>query len=108
MLTGDLTTATALVEEEQSLSTMTRVAPIGYSSLLLDAFRGDAARAIPVIRSTIETATRDGQGGVDLGQIVKGERRFSPEVFGAEVVQDGPRQTLGSSLGWGQVAYFIR
>lgn len=64
VLTGDLTTAAALVEEEQSLSTMTRVAPIGYSSLLLDAFRGDAARAIPVIRSTIETATRDGQGRI--------------------------------------------
>ena len=43
---------------------MTRVASVGYSSLLLDAFRGDAARALPVIRSTIETATRDGQGRI--------------------------------------------
>ena len=58
MLTGDLTTAAALVKEEQSLSTMTRVAPVGYTSLLLDAFHGDAARAIPVIKSTIETATK--------------------------------------------------
>ena len=64
VLTGDLTTAAALVEEERLLSTMTRVAPVGYSSLLLDAFRGDAARALPVIRSTIETATRNGQGRI--------------------------------------------
>ncbi len=64
VLTGDLATAAALVEEEQLLSTMTGVAPVGYSSLLLDAFRGDAVRAIPVIKSTIEGATKDGQGRI--------------------------------------------
>jgi ATP/maltotriose-dependent transcriptional regulator MalT len=53
-----------LVEEELLLSTMTRVAPVGYSSILLDAFRGDAAKALPMIRATIETATKDGQGRI--------------------------------------------
>jgi DNA-binding CsgD family transcriptional regulator len=62
VLTGDIRTVATLVEEERLLSTMTRVAPVGYSSLLLDAFRGDAARAIPMIGATIETATKDGQG----------------------------------------------
>jgi DNA-binding CsgD family transcriptional regulator len=62
VLTGDIRSAAALVEEERLLSTMTRVAPLGYSSLLLDAFRGDAARAIPMISATIEMATNDGQG----------------------------------------------
>jgi DNA-binding CsgD family transcriptional regulator len=62
VLTGDVRTVAALVEEERMLSTMTRVPPLGYSSLLLDAFRGDAARAIPMIGATIETATKDGQG----------------------------------------------
>jgi DNA-binding CsgD family transcriptional regulator len=64
VLTGDIRTAAALVEEEQLLSTMTRVAPVGYSSLLLDAFRGDAATALPMIGATIETATNDGQGRI--------------------------------------------
>jgi AAA ATPase domain len=63
VLAGDTGGAAALVEEEQLLSTMTRVEPVGYSSLLVDAFRGDAARAIPVIEATIETATKDVKGG---------------------------------------------
>jgi DNA-binding CsgD family transcriptional regulator len=64
VLTGDMRAAAALVEEERLLSTMTSVVPVGYSSVLLDAFRGDAAKAIPVIRATIETATEDGQGRI--------------------------------------------
>jgi DNA-binding CsgD family transcriptional regulator len=64
VLTGDLQTADALVEEERLLSTMTRVTPVGYSGLLVDAFRGDASRAIPMIKETVETATRDGQGRI--------------------------------------------
>ncbi|MCW2550150.1 MAG: LuxR family transcriptional regulator fused with ATPase domain, partial [Mycobacterium sp.] len=64
VLTGDIRAAGALVEEERLLSTMTRVAPVGYGSLLLDAFRGDARTAIPMIRATIETATKDGQGRI--------------------------------------------
>jgi DNA-binding NarL/FixJ family response regulator len=64
VLTGDLRTATALAEEERLLSTMTRVAPVGWSSLLIGAFRGDAKRALPAIHSTIESATNDGQGRI--------------------------------------------
>jgi DNA-binding CsgD family transcriptional regulator len=64
VLTGDTRGAAALVEEERLLSTMTRVAPVGYSSLLLDAFRGAADRAIPMIEATIETAMQDGQGRI--------------------------------------------
>jgi DNA-binding CsgD family transcriptional regulator len=64
LLTGDTRAAEALVEEESLLSTVTRVVPVGYSSLLLDAFRGDAAKAIPMIRETIDTATKDGQGRI--------------------------------------------
>jgi DNA-binding CsgD family transcriptional regulator len=64
VLTGDIRTAAALIEEERLLSSTTRVTPVGYSSLLLDAFRGDAASAIPMISATIETATKDGQGRI--------------------------------------------
>jgi DNA-binding CsgD family transcriptional regulator len=61
-LTGDLRTAAALIEEERVLSFVTRVAPPACSDVLLAAFRGDAARAIPMIEAMIDTATRDGQG----------------------------------------------
>jgi DNA-binding CsgD family transcriptional regulator len=64
VLTGDMSAAVALVEEEQLLSAVTRVPPVGYSCLLLDAFRGDTPRAIPMIAATIETATKDGQGRI--------------------------------------------
>jgi ATP/maltotriose-dependent transcriptional regulator MalT len=62
VLTGDLRTAAALLEEERLLSITTRVAPVGYSNVLLAAFRGDAVSAIPMIGAMIATATRDGQG----------------------------------------------
>ena len=64
VLTGDIRTAAALVEEERLLSIMTRVAPVGYGNVLLAAFRGDAANAIPMIGAMIATATRDGQGRI--------------------------------------------
>jgi ATP/maltotriose-dependent transcriptional regulator MalT len=57
-------TAAALVEEERLLSIMTRVPAVGYSRLRVEAFRGDAATAMPMIATTIETATRDGQGRI--------------------------------------------
>jgi DNA-binding CsgD family transcriptional regulator len=62
LLTGDLRTAAMLIDEEQRLSTMTRVAPLGYTNLLLGAFRGDAERALPMIKATIDAATKDGAG----------------------------------------------
>jgi DNA-binding CsgD family transcriptional regulator len=64
LLTGDLRTAAMLIDEEQRLSTMTRVAPLGYTKLLLEAFRGDAERVLPMISAMIDTATKDGQGRI--------------------------------------------
>lgn len=64
VLSGDMRRTAELVEEERVLSTMTGVTPVGYSSLLLDAFRGDAARAIPMIDTAVETAKADGQGRI--------------------------------------------
>ena len=62
LLTGDLPGAALLIDEEQRLSTMTRVPPLGYTNLLLEAFRGDAERVLPMISATIDTATQDGAG----------------------------------------------
>ncbi len=64
VISGDLRTAAMLIEEEQRLSTMTRVAPLGYTNLLLEAFRGDAERVLPMISATIDTATKEGQGRI--------------------------------------------
>jgi DNA-binding CsgD family transcriptional regulator len=64
LLTGDVRTGSALVEEERQLSTMTRIPAVGYSGLLVEALRGDAATAVPMIAAAIDTATRDGQGRI--------------------------------------------
>jgi len=64
VFTGDLRTAAALIEEDRLLSIMTRVAPAGYGSLVLAAYRGDAAVALPMIRATLDTATKTGQGRI--------------------------------------------
>jgi ATP/maltotriose-dependent transcriptional regulator MalT len=61
-LMGDLARASALIEEERRLSIMTGVAPLSYSGLFVEAFRGDAARAMPLIAATIDAATNDGLG----------------------------------------------
>ncbi len=62
VLTGDVRAAADLVEEERLLSIMTRIPAVGYSSLLVEAYRGDAERARPMITAAIDTATKDGQG----------------------------------------------
>jgi DNA-binding CsgD family transcriptional regulator len=62
VLTGDLVKASALIEEERRLSIMTGVPPLAYSSLLVEAFRGDAARTLPMIALTIDAAIKDGLG----------------------------------------------
>jgi DNA-binding CsgD family transcriptional regulator len=62
VLTGDLEGASALIDEEGRLSIMTGAAPFGYSGLFVEAFRGDPARAFPLIASTIATATAKGLG----------------------------------------------
>jgi DNA-binding CsgD family transcriptional regulator len=64
LLAGDTRTVAALVEEERLLSTMTRVPVVGYSSMMLAAMRGDAAKAVPMIESTIGSATKNGQGRI--------------------------------------------
>jgi ATP/maltotriose-dependent transcriptional regulator MalT len=62
VLTGDLVRASALIEEERRLSIMTGVPPLSYGGLFVEAFRGDAARAMPMIAATIDTATNAGLG----------------------------------------------
>ncbi len=64
LLVGDTRTAAALVEEERLLSTMTRGPVVGYSSVLLAAMRGDAVSVVPMIESTIDNATANGQGRI--------------------------------------------
>ena len=62
VLTGDIITAAVLAEEERLLSITTGVPAVACSNLLVEAYRGDAARAIPRITAAIDTATKEGQG----------------------------------------------
>jgi DNA-binding CsgD family transcriptional regulator len=62
IVTGDLRGASALLEEERLLSTMTLVTP--NRTMLIDAFRGDADRTVPLVQAMIETAIKSGHGRV--------------------------------------------
>jgi DNA-binding CsgD family transcriptional regulator len=64
VLTGDIRTAAALVEEERSLSLVTGAPAVGYSSLLVEAYRGDPQTATTMIAAAVDAATLDGQGRI--------------------------------------------
>jgi DNA-binding CsgD family transcriptional regulator len=64
VLTGDLRRASALIEEERRLSITTGVPPLGYSGLLVEAFRGDETTAVSMISATIDNATQNGLGRI--------------------------------------------
>ena len=61
VLEGELEAAAALVDEDEHLSHMTGVPPLGYTSLLLEAFRGDEARTSALIVTTADAAAAQGQ-----------------------------------------------
>jgi ATP/maltotriose-dependent transcriptional regulator MalT len=61
VLEGELEAAAALVDEDQHLSHMTGVPPVGYTRLILDAFRGDEAQTSTLIATTADDAAADGQ-----------------------------------------------
>jgi DNA-binding CsgD family transcriptional regulator len=58
---GELDAAAALEDEDEHLSHMTGVPPLGYAGLLLAAFRGDEARTSNLIATTAEAAAAQGQ-----------------------------------------------
>ena len=62
IVTGDLRGASALLEEERLLSTMTLVTP--NRTMLIDALRGDTDRTVPLVQAMIETAIKTGHGRV--------------------------------------------
>jgi DNA-binding CsgD family transcriptional regulator len=61
-LSGDLRQATELVDEEHRIAEATLVGSAGHSDVLLAAYRGDPATAVPLLDATIELATANGQG----------------------------------------------
>jgi DNA-binding CsgD family transcriptional regulator len=62
VLAGDLRGASALVQEEQALSTMTHVASVGQTEMLLEAYRGNVAAASTLISTSRDAALVEGQG----------------------------------------------
>jgi DNA-binding CsgD family transcriptional regulator/tetratricopeptide (TPR) repeat protein len=61
-LSGDLRRATELIDEEHRIAEVTLVGSAGHSDVLLAAYRGDPATAVPLLGATIESATANGQG----------------------------------------------
>src|SRR6476660_7973686 len=61
VLQGDLEAAAALADEDEHLSHMTGVPPLGYARLLLAAFRGDEAQTSALIATTADAAAAQGQ-----------------------------------------------
>jgi len=62
IVSGDLRGASALLEEERLLSTMTQVTP--NRTMLIDALRGDTSRTVPAIQAMIEAGIKSGHGRV--------------------------------------------
>jgi DNA-binding CsgD family transcriptional regulator len=62
IVTGDLRGASALLEEERLLSTMTQVTP--NRTMLIDALRGDKDRTVPLVEAMIDTGVKSGHGRV--------------------------------------------
>jgi DNA-binding CsgD family transcriptional regulator len=59
---GDLRRASALLEEERLLSTMTLATP--NRTMLIDALRGDTGRTVPLVQAMIEAGIKSGHGRV--------------------------------------------
>jgi DNA-binding CsgD family transcriptional regulator len=62
IVSGDLRSAEALLEEERLLSAITLVTP--NRTMLIDALRGDTDRTVPLIQAMIETGISSGHGRV--------------------------------------------
>jgi len=64
VLEGELETAGALADEDEQISPMTGVPPLGLAGMLLEAFRGDEARTSALIATTADAAAAQGQGRI--------------------------------------------
>jgi DNA-binding CsgD family transcriptional regulator len=64
LVAGELAAAAAQIDESSSISDATGSQPVAYTELALAAFRGREAEASALIRSTIRTATANGQGRI--------------------------------------------
>jgi DNA-binding CsgD family transcriptional regulator len=63
LLAGEFSTAATLIEEANSISASTdHLSPVRYHSLLLTAWRGDAAEAVKVIESATADGVARGEG----------------------------------------------
>ena len=59
---GEFAAATALIEEADAITEATGSAPLGYTSLVLAAWRGQEAQALELIEASREDATERGEG----------------------------------------------
>src|SRR5690606_40877585 len=61
---GQISAATALIQESNSISEATGNAPLRYTSLVLAAWRGDQTRTTSLIEARLRDAQANGEGRV--------------------------------------------
>jgi DNA-binding CsgD family transcriptional regulator len=61
LFAGDIAGAASLVDEERLLADTIRTDPVGSGGIFVDAYRGDAAHAIPALDAVVDSATHAGQ-----------------------------------------------
>jgi DNA-binding CsgD family transcriptional regulator len=64
MHAGEFGAAAGLLEEADAISKATGSAPLGYTSLVLAAWRGEESRALELIEASVRDATARGEGRV--------------------------------------------
>ena len=64
LFAGNLTAAEALIDEDRLVAEVTGNPPVGYTEVLLAAFRGDEARASQLIAASAHEASARGQGRI--------------------------------------------
>jgi len=100
---GDLTGASALIDEADSIAATTHYAPVSYAKLVLGAWRGDETTAHDLLASTVRDAEARGEGTV-LGVaayatavLYNGLSRYEAALAGA---REGCDSDGFSFVGW--------
>ena len=100
VLTGDVSRAVTLMEEERQLSIATQMRASGHSDALLAALGGDATLALPLIDSMRDLATRDGQG-----RVVAFSHYLSSVQYNALGQHEHALECARCVMDWGVIGY---
>lgn len=87
---GEFAAATALIEEADTITSATGIAPLWYPSLVLSAWRGEEARTMKLTQARVSDATARGEGriiglaGYVTAVLYNGLGRYEAALAGAQ------------------------